>query len=390
MERKTGTTARGIRLPIISPGEDLANIVIDSVLSASESAGFEIKNRDVIGITEAIVAKSQKNFANVDDIAADVKAKFPGGVVGLTFPIASRNRFFNILKGISKGVDKLYVLLSYPSDEVGNPIVDAEMVYEHEAKAKDTLLSEKEFVELFGSYVHPFTDTNYIDLYKSAGDNIEIYFSRRPTDILKLTSHVLEGSIHTRELNKKRLLKEGAETVYTLCDILSAPINGSGYNENYGLLGSNLSTENSLKLFPRNPQELLKKVQEGIKAKTGADIEVMVYGDGAFKDPVCGIWELADPVVSPGYTAGLEGTPNEIKLKYIADSSFGDLTGDAKRDAVTKMIKEKGAQAEHSEGTTPRRYFDLLGSLCDLTSGSGDKGTPVVHIQGYFDDYSME
>ena len=387
--RYTGTTARGIRTPIISSGDDVGQIVIESVIKAAKSEGFILKDKDVIGITEAVVAKGQKNFATTDDIGEDIKAKFPGGEVGLTFPIASRNRFYNILKGIAKGAKKVYVLLSYPTDEVGNPIADEELVYEKEPGLTDSLLSYDQFRALFGTYPHPFTGSDYIELYKNVGDHVEIWFSKRPTDILRLTPYVLDCSIHTRDKNKTRLLKAGAKQVYTLADVLSEPVNNSGYNPEYGVLGSNISTSTSLKLFPRNPQKVIDQVQQGIFEQTGAKVEVMVYGDGAFKDPVCGIWELADPVVSPGYTKGLIGTPNELKLKYVADENFGGLSSEDKETAIKKLIEEKGTgDTSFAEGTTPRRYYDLLGSLCDLTSGSGDKGTPVVLIQGYFDNYA--
>ena len=339
--RYTGTTARGIRTPIISSGDDVAQIVIDCIIKAAQSEGFVLKNKDVIGITEAVVAKGQKNFVTTDHIAKDIMAKFPGGEVGLTFPIASRNRFYNVLKGIAKGAQKVYVLLSYPTDEVGNPIADEELVYEKETDIPDTLLSYDQFRSLFGTYPHPFTGTDYIELYKNVGDNVEVWFSKRPTDILRLTPYVLDCSIHTREKNKKRLIKAGAKQAYTLADVLSEPVDGSGYNPDYGVLGSNISTANTLKLFPRNPEDVIKKVQKGIFEKTGAKVEVMVYGDGAFKDPVCGIWELADPVVSPGYTKGLIGTPNELKLKYVADENFGGLPSKDKEEAVKKLIEEK-------------------------------------------------
>lgn len=387
--RYTGTTARGIRTPIISSGDDVGQIVIDSVLQAIQSENITLKNKDVIAMTEAIVAKAQKNFATIDHIAKDIEEKFPEGEVGITFPIASRNRFYNILKGIAKGAKKVYILLSYPTDEVGNPIADEEKVYEKETGLTDTLLSYDQFRAMFGTYTHPFTGTDYIELYKNVGEHVEVWFSKRSTDILRLTPYVLESSIHTREKNKKRLLKAGAKRVYTLSDVLSSPVDGSGYNPEYGVLGSNISTSTALKLFPRNPIDVIEKVQKGILEKTGVNVEVMVYGDGAFKDPACGIWELADPVVSPGYTKGLIGTPNELKLKYVADEDFGGLSGEEKAKAIKKMIEEKSTlDAAYAEGTTPRRYYDLLGSLCDLISGSGDKGTPVVLVQGYFDNFA--
>ena len=389
MKRLVGTQAHGIRLPIISRGDNLADIVADSVVKTVKSEGITLNSKDVIGITEAIVAKSQGNFASLDDIAEDLKLKFPSGEVGLVFPILSRNRFLNILKGIARGMDKVYVLLQFPQDEVGNPIMEISTLDDIEDQLVDTPISGKDFKGIAQDYVHPFTGINYIDLYAAVGDNIEIYVSDDPRDILKLTPNVLVGEIHNRFRTKNRLIKAGAQNVYTLSDVLAAPINGSGYNPEYGVLGSNLDTKESLKLFPKDCDVLVQQVREKIAEQTGVAPEILVYGDGAFKDPHCGIWELDDPVVSPAYTDHLGGQPNEIKLKYVSENVFGGLSNDAKREAITEMIKEKHqTKNEYAEGTTPRKYSDLLGSLCDLMSGSGDKGTPVILIQGYFDDYS--
>lgn len=385
--RHLGVQAHGVRLPIISKGDDLPNIVVQSVLDATSSINFTLKNTDVIGITEAIVAKSQGNYATTDDIATDIKEKFPDGVVGLVFPILSRNRFLNILKGISKGANKVYLLLQHPSDEVGNPIMDLSILDDVEDQIKG-LNSASEFRKIVGEFVHPFTNIDYIKLYESISPNIEVYLSSDARDILKLTKNVLVGEIHSRFRTKERLIKAGAENIYTLSDILSKSINGSGYNPYYGVLGSNISTENILKLFPRDSKEFLDKTREIFFEKTGVKPQLLVYGDGAFKDPMCGIWELADPVVSPAYTEMLSGTPNEIKLKFVAENVFSGLNADEKQIAITKLIQDKGNQNNFNDGTTPRKYADLLGSLCDLMSGSGDKGTPVVLISGYFDDYS--
>ena len=389
MKRLLGTQAHGIRLPIISRGDDLAEIVAASVAEAVSAEGFTLKNSDVIGVTEAIVAKSQGNFASLDDIGADIRSKFPGGTVGLVFPILSRNRFLNILKGLARGADKVYVLLSFPQDEVGNPVMDLNQLDDLEEELKNTPISGSDFKKLTADYVHPFTDVNYIDLYESVGENVEVFLSNDPRDILKLTPHVLVGEIHSRNRTKARLEKAGAATVYTLSDILSAPVNGSGFNPDHGVLGSNLDTHESLKLFPRDCDVFVKSVRAKIAERTGVEPEILVYGDGAFKDPICGIWELADPVVSPAYTERLGGQPREIKLKYVSENVFGNLSGEEKQKAVTEMIKAKHrGEAQYAEGTTPRKFSDLLGSLCDLMSGSGDKGTPVILIQGYFDDYS--
>ena len=395
--RLTGTQAVGIRLPIIVPGDDLVNIVTDHVIDLANKQNQPISDNDVIGITEGIAAKAEGNFATLDDIAEDVRRKFSSGEqdaeVGLVYPMLSRNRFFNILKGIAKGTKKLHVLLSYPNDEVGNPIMDVNNIDEVTDKLGGKIATAEEFVSAAGGtpFIHTFTGVDYIELYKSAGDNITIYFSNDPRDILKITKNVIVGEIHARNRTKARLLKAGAASVFTLSDILSQSIRGSGYNPSFGVLGSNLSTENSLKLFPARAHELVHAVQANIYKKTGAKPEVLVYGDGAFKDPVCGIWELADPVVSPGYTARLGGQPMEIKIKFVADNAFGDLTGVAKQEAVLATIREKYDNPDaYREGTTPRVYADLIGSLCDLMGGSGDKGTPVIYIRGYFDDFAAE
>ncbi|MCL2373431.1 MAG: coenzyme F420-0:L-glutamate ligase [Defluviitaleaceae bacterium] len=390
--RLTGTVAAGIRLPIIGAGDDLVGIVAEHVLAAAKAEGRPLADGDIIGVTEGIVAKAEGNFVTIDDIAQDVRGKFGGGEVGLVFPITSRNRFLNILKGISRGVDKLHVLLSYPQDEVGNPIMDADMLDEVADSLGGNMATAEEFQAACGGAYHmAYTGVDYISLYKNAGQNISVYLSKDPRDILKLTKNVIVGEIHGRNSTKKRLQKAGAQKVFTLSDILSESINGSGCNPEYGVLGSNLSTENSLKLFPARAHEFVHAVQAYLKEKSGAAPEVLVYGDGAFKDPVCGIWELADPVVSPGYTARLGGQPNEIKIKFVADNVYSGLQGQQRQDAVKLAIKEKhNNQGAYREGTTPRVYADLVGSLCDLISGSGDKGTPVVLIRGYFDDMSVE
>lgn len=388
--RHIGTQAFGIRLPIISPGDDLSEIVADSLAEALNKNGLTLAPTDVVGVTEALVAKVQGNFASVDDIAEDIRRKFPSGEVGVVFPILSRNRFLNILKGISRGADKVCLLLQYPCDEVGNPVMnpeDVDILFD----SGRNMFSAEEFRQVIGEHCHPFTGLDYISLYREAGENIEIYLSNDPRRILDLTPHVLVGEIHTRMLTKKRLVKAGAKSVFTLSDILARSVNGSGYNPQYGILGSNLSSDDVLKLFPRNGEEFVTRVREKITARCGVAPEVLIYGDGAFKDPLAGIWELADPVVSPAFTAGLVGRPREIKIKLVADTVFKDMNGSAKTDAVRAMIREKNLDASldcPSEGTTPRNYVDLLGSLCDLISGSGDKGTPVVLIQGYFDDYA--
>ncbi|MCL2223464.1 MAG: coenzyme F420-0:L-glutamate ligase [Defluviitaleaceae bacterium] len=389
--RLTGTVAAGIRLPIISAGDDLVDIVTENVLRVIDAEGKKLAGSDIIAVTEAIVAKAEGNFAKISDIASDVRAKFGGTEIGLVYPILSRNRFLNILKGVAMGAEKVHILLSYPHDEVGNPIMDIDLMDEVADKLAGKIVTAKEFQEVAGKYLHTFTGMDYVGLYESVSPNIQIYFSNDPRDILKYTKNVLVAEIHNRNRTRERLLKAGAEKVFTLSDILSESVNGSGFNSKYGILGSNLSTEETLKLFPNKSQEFVTAVQARFKEKTGVSPEVMVYGDGAFKDPVCGIWELADPVVSPGYTERLGQQPHEIKIKLVADTVFGELKGDEKREAVTKMIKEKKVGPDsYREGTTPRVYADLVGSLCDLMGGSGDKGTPVILVRGYFDDYSVE
>ncbi|MCI6255027.1 MAG: coenzyme F420-0:L-glutamate ligase [Clostridiales bacterium] len=397
MSRMVGTVSRGIRAPIIRSGDDLAQIVPASILEAAAEDGFSIHDRDVIAMTEAIVARAQGNYASVDDIAADVKAKLGGGTIGVIFPILSRNRFAICLRGIAKGAKKVVLMLSYPADEVGNHLIDLDVMDEKGIDPYRDVLTLERFRELFGCPKHPFTGMDYVayygDLIRESGAEVEIIFANDPRAILSYTKNVLACDIHTRQRTKRLLKQAGAERVYGLDEILNAPVNGSGCNEKYGLLGSNKSTEDMVKLFPRECQELVESIQRTMLEKTGRHVEVMVYGDGAFKDPVGKIWELADPVVSPAYTAGLEGTPNELKLKYLADNDFAALSGDALKEAIKDEIKKKdgslvGKMA--SEGTTPRRLTDLIGSLCDLTSGSGDKGTPIVYIQGYFDNYTTE
>jgi len=397
MSRMVGTVSRGIRAPIIRSGDDLAQIVPASILEAAAEDGFSIHDRDVIAMTEAIVARAQGNYASVDDIAADVKAKLGGGTIGVIFPILSRNRFAICLRGIAKGAKKVVLMLSYPADEVGNHLIDLDVMDEKGIDPYRDVLTLERFRELFGCPKHPFTGMDYVayygDLIRESGAEVEIIFANDPRAILSYTKNVLACDIHTRQRTKRLLKQAGAERVYGLDEILNAPVNGSGCNEKYGLLGSNKSTEDMVKLFPRECQELVESIQRTMLEKTGKHVEVMVYGDGAFKDPVGKIWELADPVVSPAYTSGLEGTPNELKLKYLADNDFAALSGDALKEAIKDEIKKKdgslvGKMA--SEGTTPRRLTDLIGSLCDLTSGSGDKGTPIVYIQGYFDNYTTE
>lgn len=390
--RRIGTQASGIRLPIISQGDDLAGIVADALFEALGASSLPLKQTDVIGVTEAMVAKAQGNFASVDHIATDIRKKFPGGEVGVVFPILSRNRFYNILKGISRGAEKVFLLLQFPCDEVGNPLMDPETVDALFDSGK-TLFSAAEFWNAAGKHRHPFTGVDYISLYQELADNIEVYVSNDPRRILDLTDTVLVGEIHTRMMTRKRLLKAGAATVYTLSDVLAEPVDGSGYNPRFGILGSNLSHGDVLKLFPRDCEAFVNDVRDRIARRCGVAPEVLIYGDGAFKDPLAGIWELADPVVSPAYTGGLKGRPREIKIKLAADALHKDMDGEQKTAAITEMIREKnkaGSGPCISEGTTPRNYVDLLGSLCDLISGSGDKGTPVVLVQGYFDDYSCE
>lgn len=399
MARCVGTVSRGIRTPIIREGDDIVKIVVDSVLEASkdENWGFKFHDKDIVCMTEAIVARAQGNYATVDDIAADVKAKLGGETVGVIFPILSRNRFAICLRGIAKGSKKVVLMLSYPSDEVGNHLISEDLIDEKGVNPYSDILSLEKYRELFGYTVHRFTGVDYIqyysDLIKESGADVEVVFANDAKAILKYTKNVINCDIHTRQRTKRILKDAGAERVFGLDEILTAPINGSGYNENYGLLGTNKATEDTVKLFPRDCQPVVDKIQKELIEKTGKKIEVMVYGDGAFKDPVGKIWELADPIVSPAYTSGLGGTPNELKLKYLADNQFGDLNGEELKDAIKGEICKKDSNLVGnmvSEGTTPRQLTDLIGSLCDLTSGSGDKGTPVVFIQGYFDNYTTE
>ena len=394
-DRRVGTVSRGIRCPIIRKGDDLSEIVTDSVLDAAEAEGFEIRDRDVISITESIVARAQGNYCSVQDIAEDVKAKLGGGTVGVIFPILSRNRFAICLRGIAMGCKKIVLMLSYPSDEVGNCLVTLDKIDEAGINPYSDVLSLEKYRELFGENKHEFTGVDYVayygDLIKACGCEVEIVFANQAKAILDYTKAVINCDIHTRKRTKRILLAAGAETVVSLDEIMNAPVNGSGCNETYGLLGSNKATEDQVKLFPRECKDLVLDIQKKILDKTGKCVEVMVYGDGAFKDPQGKIWELADPVVSPAFTDGLIGTPNELKLKYLADNDFADLSGEALKKAISESIKAKDANLVGkmaSEGTTPRQLTDLIGSLCDLTSGSGDKGTPVVLVQGYFDNYT--
>ena len=396
MERKVGTVSRGIRCPIIREGDDLAKIVVDSVLEAAESEGFALRDRDVVAVTESVVARSQGNYASVDAIAADVRAKLGGETIGVIFPILSRNRFAICLRGIAKGAKKVVLMLSYPSDEVGNELVSFDQLDAAKVNPYSDVLTLEKYRELFGENRHPFTGVDYVqyygDLIRESGAEVEIIFANDCRAILPYAKNVLNCDIHTRERTKRLLLAAGAEKVCGLDDILTASVNGSGYQERYGLLGSNKSTEDTIKLFPRECQGLVEEIQASLLEKTGKHVEVMVYGDGAFKDPMGKIWELADPVVSPAYTPGLEGTPNELKLKYLADNDFADLSGAALKEAIENAIRAKDGSSlvgnMAAQGTTPRRLTDLIGSLCDLTSGSGDKGTPVILIQGYFDNYT--
>ena len=394
-ERRVGTVSRGIRCPIIRQGDDLSKIVTDSVLEAAEAEGFSLRDRDVIAMTESIVARAQGNYCSVDDIASDVKAKLGGETVGVIFPILSRNRFAICLRGIAKGCKKIVLMLSYPSDEVGNCLVSLDKIDEAGINPYSDVLSLEKYRELFGENKHEFTGVDYVayygDLIKEAGCEVEIIFANQPKAILDYTKNVITCDIHTRARTKRILLAGGAEKVLGLDEIMNAPVNGSGCNEKYGLLGSNKATEEQVKLFPRDCKDLVLKVQKNILDKTGKRVEVMVYGDGAFKDPQGKIWELADPVVSPAFTDGLVGTPNELKLKYLADNDIAGLSGEELKKAISDSIKAKDANLVGkmaSEGTTPRQLTDLIGSLCDLTSGSGDKGTPVVLVQGYFDNYT--
>ncbi len=397
MSRMVGTVSRGVRAPIIRQGDDLVQIVTTSVLEAAADDGFTIRDRDVVAMTEAIVARAQGNYATTDQIAEDVRQKLGGEDIGVIFPILSRNRFAICLRGIAKGAKKVTLMLSYPSDEVGNHLVSLDALDEAGINPYTDVLSLEKYRELFGYEKHTFTGVDYVDYYKTlieeSGAQAEIIFANDCRTILNYTKNVLNCDIHTRARTKRLLRAAGAERVCGLDDILTAPVNGSGYNEKYGLLGTNKATEDQVKLFPRECKDLVLAIQAHLLEKTGKHVEVMVYGDGAFKDPVGKIWELADPVVSPAYTDGLEGTPNELKLKYLADNDFAELSGEALRDAIKASIQKKDQDLVGqmvSEGTTPRRLTDLIGSLCDLTSGSGDKGTPIVYIQGYFDNYTTE
>ncbi|MGM9632345.1 MAG: coenzyme F420-0:L-glutamate ligase [Eubacteriales bacterium] len=397
MSRTIGTVSRGVRAPIIRSGDSIPDIVTSCVLEASKEENSPIRDRDIIAMTEAIVARAQGNYASVDDIAQDVRAKFGGETVGVIFPILSRNRFSVCLAGIARGAKKIVLMLSYPSDEVGNHLVSLDKVDELGINPYSDVLTLERYRECFGYEKHRFTGVDYVEFYenliKANGAECEIIFANDARAVLNYTKNVLVCDIHTRARSKRLLRAAGAEIVYGLDDILSAPVNGSGYNEKYGLLGSNKATEETVKLFPRDCRKVVDEIQDRIFKATGKHVEVMVYGDGAFKDPVGKIWELADPVVSPAYTSGLEGTPNELKLKYLADNDFADLSGEALRDAIKERIADKDGNLVGqmvSEGTTPRQLTDLIGSLCDLTSGSGDKGTPIVWIQGYFDNYTTE
>ena len=397
MERLIGTVSRGVRTPIIREGDNIVSIVADSVVAAAKSEGFELRDRDVVAVTEAVVARAQGNYATTDQIAEDVRTKFGGETLGVIFPILSRNRFSVCLKGIAKGAKKIVLMLSFPSDEVGNHLVDLDALDEKGVNPWTDVLTEARYRELFGFVKHPFTGVDYVqfyrDLIEECGCEVEIVLANDCRAILDYTKNVLCCDIHTRARTKRLLKKAGANIVLGLDDILTAPVNGSGFNANYGLLGTNKATEDSVKLFPRDCKPVVEGIQSILKEKTGKNIEVMIYGDGAFKDPVGKIWELADPVVSPAYTPGLEGQPNEVKLKYLADNDFADLRGDELKEAISEYIRNKDKDLKGSmvsQGTTPRRLTDLIGSLCDLTSGSGDKGTPIVYIQGYFDNYTTE
>ena len=389
-----GTISRGIRAPIIRQGDDIVSIVVDSVLETAQKEGFALHDRDVVAVTEAVVARADGNYCTTDDIARDVQRKL-GDTVGVVFPILSRNRFAICLRGIARGTKKVVVLLSYPADEEGNHLVDEDALLDSGVNPYSTVLSEKEFIQLFGEPKHTFTGVNYVEYYRSLieeeGAEAEIVFANDPTAILQYTDTVLCANIHERERTQKRLVKAGAKKALTLCDIMNESMDGSGYQPEYGLLGSNKATENTVKLFPKNAQAVAEAIQAEFIARAGVHVEAMVYGDGAFKDPVGKIWELADPVVSPGFTAGLNGLPNELKLKYLADNDFKGLSGAELRAAIEQRIREKNASLKGqmvSQGTTPRRLTDLIGSLCDLTSGSGDKGTPIVLVQNYFSNYA--
>ena len=394
MERKVGTISRGIRCPIIREGDDISSVVVNSVLEAAEAEGYEISDRDIVAVTESVVARSQGNYASVGAIAKDVKAKLGSDTIGVIFPILSRNRFAICLRGISMAAKKIVLMLSFPRDEVGNQLLTEDQLDEAGIDPYSKVMSLEEYRELFGENKHPFTGVDYLAYYgeviEAAGAEVEIVLANHATEILNYTDKVINCDIHTRK-RTRRILKDAGATVLGMDEILNAPVDGSGFNSKYGLLGSNKSTEDSVKLFPESCEDVVLGIQKSILDKTGKCVEVLVYGDGAFKDPVGKIWELADPVVSPAFTPGLEGTPNELKLKYLADNDFKDLSGEELREAISARIKEKDDNLVgkmETEGTTPRRLTDLIGSLCDLTSGSGDKGTPVVHIQGYFDNYT--
>lgn len=395
MERKIGTVSRGVRCPIIRKGDDLAKIVVDSIIEAAESENIEIRDHDVISVTESVVARSQGNYASIDAIAKDVENKFGKDTIGVIFPITSRNRFSICLKGIARGAKKIVLMLSYPSDEVGNQLISLDLIDEKGVNPYSDVLSLEKYRELFGENKHEFTGVDYVDYYssliKAEGCEVEVIFANQAKAILDYTDKVLTCDIHTRARTKRILKANGAKVVYGLDDILTESVDGSGYNTKYGLLGSNKSTEDTIKLFPNECKDLVLDIQKQLLDKTGKHVEVMVYGDGAFKDPQGKIWELADPVVSPAFTDGLIGTPNELKLKYLADNDFKDLSGEALKEAISERIKHKDGNLVGnmaSQGTTPRQLTDLIGSLCDLTSGSGDKGTPIVWIQGYFDNYT--
>lgn len=391
--RTIGTKVMGIRTPIIKQGDDLATLVVSALTQSAQSEGYALQDQDIVGVTEAVVARAQGNYATVEQIAKDVHNHFPSGTVGVVFPIFSRNRFALLLQGIAMGAEKVVVQLSYPSDEVGNEIMDQDKFFDAGLNPYSDALTEPKYREIFGEEVtHRFTGVDYVRYYGSLADNIEVILCSNPLEILRYTDQVICADIHSREYTKRSLRKAGAKNVIGMDDLLTSPVDGSGFNETYGLLGSNKASETSVKLFPRNCQEFVDTLHKKLHEATGKNIEVLVYGDGGFKDPVGGIWELADPVISPAYTAGLEGTPNEIKLKYLADNQYSHLKGEALQEALKSAIREKGGRSlvgkMESEGTTPRQLTDLLGSLCDLTSGSGDKGTPVILIQGYFDNYA--
>ena len=394
--RSVGTVVRGIRTPIIKTNDDLSTIVVDSLIKARDNEHFEFRDRDVVAVTEAVVAIAQNNYATVDNIAEDIRTKFPSGDIGLVGPILSRNRFSLLLKGIARGCKHITIVLSFPNDEVGNGILDEDLL-DSSKFSLDSIITQEDYYKYFGTYLHPFTGINMVDFYKKTVEDenckVDFVFSNDPKTVLNYSKDVLVASIHTRARVKKLLKNNGGNIILGLDDILNAPVNGSGYNPNYGLLGSNKSTEEKVKLFPRDAQKVVDEIKDKLKAYTGKNIEVMCYGDGGFKDPVGGIWELADPVVSPAYTSGLEGTPNELKLKYLSDNKFADLTGTQLKEALVEEIRKKDKNLKgkmETQGTTPRRLTDLLGSLADLTSGSGDKGTPVVFIQGYFDNLAND